>query len=175
MIALLPPGLDIGEPEFDSSGSWIVFGASTKIVQDSLLGVETSGAGDQLQCECLIDAPIATVERVGQRGTGWRRTQPLVKELWRVGGQRGFDVAQALTPSQLRKGKDTKQLRAPPKVTSSFTTAAAGACPTLARSTVRSGAEVPIECFDGGSSSRTLRLVSSQTIRIAGSSAHFSC
>ena len=38
VIALLPPGLDIGEPEFDSSGSWIVFGASTNNAQGTAEG-----------------------------------------------------------------------------------------------------------------------------------------
>lgn len=38
VIALLPPGLDIGEPEFDSSGGWIVFGASTNNAQGTAEG-----------------------------------------------------------------------------------------------------------------------------------------
>jgi hypothetical protein len=63
-----------------------------------------------MQCKRLIDAPIAAVERVGQRGTGGRRAQPHVKELRRVGRQAGFDVAQTLAPSQLREGKDAEQL-----------------------------------------------------------------
>ena len=38
VIARLPPGLDIGEPELDSSGNWIVFGASTNNAQGTAEG-----------------------------------------------------------------------------------------------------------------------------------------
>jgi hypothetical protein len=58
----------------------------------------------------VVDAPVAQVQRIGQRGTGGRRCNAHVKQLGLVGFQAHFDVAQRLAPSKLRKGHHAKQV-----------------------------------------------------------------
>jgi hypothetical protein len=68
--------------------------------------------GDQPHSQRVVDAPVAQVQRIGQRGAGGRRGNAHVKQLALVGFQTNLDVAQRLAPGELREGHDTKQVGA---------------------------------------------------------------
>jgi len=77
-----------------------------------LLGIQRPGTNDQPLGQCMVDVPVAKVERIGQRRTRWRRLHPHVKKLGMIGGQASLDVAQRLAPRELREGHDAKQVGA---------------------------------------------------------------
>jgi len=60
----------------------------------------------------MVDAPIAQVQRIGQRGAGRRRGNAHVKQLGLIGFQANLDVAQRLAPGELREGHDAEQIGA---------------------------------------------------------------
>jgi len=77
-----------------------------------LLGIQRPGARDQSLSQCMVDAPVAQVQCIGQRRASWRRLQSHVKQLGLVGRQARLDVAKRLAPCELREGHDAKQVRA---------------------------------------------------------------
>ena len=58
----------------------------------------------------MVDAPVALVQRVGQRRARGRRRQPHVKKLGLIGRRASFNVAQRLAPGELRPGHDAKKV-----------------------------------------------------------------
>jgi hypothetical protein len=60
----------------------------------------------------MIDARVAQIQRIGQRGTCRRRVDAHMKSLGMVGLKTNFNIAQALTPAKLRESHDAKQIRA---------------------------------------------------------------
>jgi hypothetical protein len=77
-----------------------------------LFGVQRPGAGDQPLSQRMVDAPVAQVQRIGQRRAGGRSLDPHVKQLCLIGRQAGLDVAQRLAPRELCESHDTKQIAA---------------------------------------------------------------
>ena len=77
-----------------------------------VFGVQGPCARDKAHRQRVVDAPVAQVQRVGQRGACGHVAQPHVKQLGLVGLQASLDVAQGFAPGQLRKGHDAKQIRA---------------------------------------------------------------
>jgi hypothetical protein len=86
--------------------------ARIEFQQRRLLGIQRSGSRDQALSQRVVDAPVALVQRIGQRRASRWRLQPHVKELGLVGCQAGFDVAQRFAPGELREGHDAKQVGA---------------------------------------------------------------
>jgi hypothetical protein len=76
------------------------------------LGVEFSGARNHLHRQHLIDAPVAQVQCIRQRGARRHVLHSRVKQLRAIGSEADFDVAQGLAPRQLRKGHHAKQIGA---------------------------------------------------------------
>jgi hypothetical protein len=67
---------------------------------------------DQAQRKLVKDAPIAALQSIGHGGAARHGADAHVKQLAAIGSERGFDVAQRLTPTELREGQNAKQLRA---------------------------------------------------------------
>jgi len=86
--------------------------ARIEFQQRRLLGIQRSGPNDQPLSQRVIDAPVASVQRIGQCRASRRRLQPHVEQLGLIGRQAGLDVAKRLSPSELGKCHDAKQVRA---------------------------------------------------------------
>ena len=86
--------------------------AGIEVQHRGLLGIQRPGPGDQALGQRVIDAPVALVQRIGQRRASRRRLQPHVEQLGLIGRQADLDVAKRLAPGELREGHDTKQLGA---------------------------------------------------------------
>ena len=67
---------------------------------------------DQPLGPCMVDAPVAQVQRIGQRGAGGWSGNPHVKQLGLIGFQANLNVPQRLAPGELREGHDSKQIGA---------------------------------------------------------------
>ncbi len=68
-------------------------------------GIQVAGAHDQTHRQCMINAPVAQVQCVRERGAGGYAAQAHMKQFRRLGSQARFDVAQRLAPGQLRRCK----------------------------------------------------------------------
>lgn len=71
---------------------------------EGLAGIELSCRHDQTFAELGIDAPVAFLVGIGQRGTADGGAQTHVVELGRLRLETGLDVAQALPIGQRGKG-----------------------------------------------------------------------
>ena len=69
-----------------------------------IVGVEFARTPNQQGSQVRPDTPIARLVGVGQRGALDRRAKTHRVQLARIGRQAGLDIAQALSPSQLREG-----------------------------------------------------------------------
>ena len=76
-------------------------------------GIEVSGSQDQAHRQRMINAPVAKVERIRQRGARWNPPHAHVKQLALICRQAHLDVAQGLAPRQLCKRHHPKQVGAP--------------------------------------------------------------
>ncbi len=74
----------------------------------AVAGVELSGSVDKAHREIHVDATVALFVGIGQRTLGHVASYPQVIELGVVSAQTGFDVAQAFSIRQLRKGHTEK-------------------------------------------------------------------
>ena len=72
------------------------------------MSIEWAGDADQTVGEIAVDAPIAFLVRVGQRGTFDWATEAGVIKLAVLGGETNFDVAQAFAISELGESHGEK-------------------------------------------------------------------
>ena len=86
--------------------------ARIELQQRRFLSIQRSCAGDQPLGQAGIDAPIAPVQRIGQRRSRGRRLQSHVEKLGLIGRHAGLDIAQRLAPGELGESHDAKQVRA---------------------------------------------------------------
>ena len=86
--------------------------ARIELQQRRFLSIQRSCAGDQPLGQAVIDAPIAPVQRIGQRRSRGRRLQSHVEKLGLIGRHAGLDIAQRLAPGELGESHDAKQVRA---------------------------------------------------------------
>ena len=75
-------------------------------------GIEFAGARNQAHRQRVIDAPVALIQCVRQRGARRYARQAHVKQLGLIGGQADLDVAQRFPPCQLGEGHHPKQVGA---------------------------------------------------------------
>ncbi len=75
---------------------------------EGVVGVKTPGHADQHVREIGVDFPVPHLIRVGQRVARDGAANSAVIEFGRRGPQTGFDIAQALSKSQLGKGHREK-------------------------------------------------------------------
>jgi hypothetical protein len=75
---------------------------------EGVLGVKPPGQADQYVRKIGVDSPVPHLIRVGQRVARDGAANSTVIEFGRRGPQTGFDVAQALSKSQLSKGHREK-------------------------------------------------------------------
>ena len=85
---------------------------SIQVDVQRVFGIETSGTLNQSHGQCVIDAPISQIQRIGQRRACRHTLHPHVKQLGLIGGKADLDVAQGFSPSQLRKDHYAKQIGA---------------------------------------------------------------
>ena len=76
------------------------------------LGVKAACSSDQAHGQCMINVPIPPILCVRERRSGRHTAQVHVKQLGLIGRQANLDVAQGLTPRQLREGHHAKQIGA---------------------------------------------------------------
>ena len=77
-----------------------------------LFEVQLSRSQYQSHRQCVIDVPVAIVQRIRQRRTCWRTFQSHMKQLCLIGRETRLNVAQGLAPRQLREGHHAKQIGA---------------------------------------------------------------
>ena len=82
-----------------------------KLHAEAVVRVELAREANQVQCEILIDAPVARLVGIGQGAARDATADTQVIELGRVRTQARFDVAQALAKGELRKGHAQKLIQ----------------------------------------------------------------
>jgi len=92
-----------------------------KIHSHRRISVQLSGSYNQSLSQRMIDSPVTLIECIRQGGSCRNILQSHVKQLRPIGSQANFNVPQRLTPGQLRKCHDSKQIGTTQRLHSSVT------------------------------------------------------